>query len=544
MRLERLGWSVVASSALAAVFATAAFALGDEGQTHNGLSSEALRRNALTTNRESLKKLLEYPLNDDLFARDGGYILQQLGDPKALAVMQELVECALTPQTAVTAKDPGGNVIGAWHGELGLCQRWHTSGLKESEECQELVTACLMSRVNGLRKSVPLSLRGEPRALFPLRDQVLTDVRYRESPDGHDPSEGTPIASFLQSCPPGDDCRWAPAHVGTCRAGRVTLQVPAGSGAKPLRVCTGIHGCLGATAPTPVNPGDPPPPPPPPYSRPVPQAPGVSPSTIDFDCPTGVQVGGYYSIMIQSGASQPDTIQQIGESGRYPAKEQEVFTFREGAFYGNLFEPDELTTSCEVYPTVGQQGLEMSCKPPGGKGGDSNVCRIDRDVIICERKLGPLPYKDVHACYSVAQEQDSQYGELGVAYLNSRICDQPDSKASCFFHPPRPCSGGNHSARCKWSKEAGVYQDCEGLGARPRTFRPITTYLNDPCDLIGEQGLCAKIRALRPIDPSPSSSPGCWGCTRSCSAGGALVLAPGVALLALILRRRPRRHRG
>src|SRR5678815_1651891 len=34
--------------------------------------------------------------------------------------------------------------------------------------------------------------------------------------------------------------------------------------------------------------------------------------------------------------------------GAYPAAERDVFGFLEGAFYGNLFKPDNLRRTCEV----------------------------------------------------------------------------------------------------------------------------------------------------------------------------------------------------
>jgi hypothetical protein len=141
-----------------------------------------------------------------------------------------------------------------------------------------------------------------------------------------------------------------------------------------------------------------------------------------------------------------------------------------------------------------------------------------------------VPYSNVHACYSPAQEVDSESGPLGVAYLNSRICDRPDG--TCFFEPPVPCTGpASDSAGCTWNAEAG-YQDCkdrEGV----RAGSPITTALNEPCDLIGEGVLCEGVRRTRDNKPE-----GCGGCARACSAGGSALLIAGGVLLVVLRRRR------
>jgi hypothetical protein len=108
---------------MAAMFAPAAFAQEPPpvdftesvvGTPKNGLSSKAFRHNALTTNRKALAILRKYPLNDKLFRVEGGYIARQLRDPRARAMMEELVECALDSKTEVTAKGRNGNKIGQW----------------------------------------------------------------------------------------------------------------------------------------------------------------------------------------------------------------------------------------------------------------------------------------------------------------------------------------------------------------------------------------------------------------------------------------------
>jgi hypothetical protein len=206
------------------------------------------------------------------------------------------------------------------------------------------------------------------------------------------------------------------------------------------------------------------------------------------------------------------------ERARYPATENEVFTFREGAFYGNLFTPNELLVQCAV-----------------GTNGE----RVCRPKTQTDRQRG-LPYPRVYACY-----EDS----LQVAYLNARICTDPS--AGCFVHDPKPCVGAGpadpNSARCTWLNHAGVYQDCRGPDPAADSYPAITTYLNEPCDLIGDGiGVCTRIRRAVASDTPGRGSVGrgprgCGGCSAHGSTG-ALQAAVLALLVTLVLgaRRRSR----
>lgn len=534
MRLNWLGWVIVTSSMLVAANALATGGGEPLGDPKNGLSSQAFRRNALTTNPHALEILRTHALNDNLFwSVEDGYIGRQLHEPAARAVAEELVECALKEGVTLTYVDlQDSNKEYRWTGQLGLCQPAGTHGWYDAaptEECQQLVTACVMARVNALGKAIPLSMRGRPASMFPLVERVSTTPLLREGLSGDDPSEGTPIHSFDSTCNPGDDCGWRAAHVGTCSPGaRVQLAVepPPGAGSPWLRVCAGIHGCnklVGGLEP------------PRPYSRylgesqPLSSGPTSSAgeaTRFEFTCPVGPHIGGYYSVMVQQTPGSLLRVRQLTSSGSYPASEKEVFTFLEGAFYGNLFEPNALTTHCEIFPKKGTR------------------CVVNPDYERKKYREEPvLPYTDVHACYSFAQQQDSQHGDLGTAYLNSRLCDLPNAR--CFFHPPRPCTEGPSNAHCKWVSSSGVYKECADPADPTTTFQPITTYLNDACDLIGEGGLCDKVRSLPPRVTKPGTGwCGCGGCSRSCSALGALLVAAGTVLLGFLLRRRRQRRGG
>lgn len=579
MRLKRVGWAAVA---LIALSVTPAAAIVMEGSPKNGLSSTALRRNALTTNRESLQSLMEHPIKlapgDTLFSDDLDTRMQ-LHDPRARAVMEEIVKCALAPPATVSYEDPSdGNQKYTWGGELGLCDPKVVDPGNRSQSvwgpdgpnlmCKQLVTACVVARVNALGKAIPLSLRGPSSTLFPAHDTVPTEKRFRESRPGEDPAEGTFLVSFAGPlCLQGHDCRWQPAFVGQCSGGTISLAIedPAVCGSTPVRVCAGIHGCY---VPNTVDkpPPDFPPLPQDQYMKYLVEKRGACVgSPISFPCPTALPIGGFYSVMTQpaqpsGGGIQPvhppsPTLIKTAGPGVYPASDHEVFGFREGAFYGNLFEPDQLLWNCVIdvaevricTPSAGVQGAVEKCslrtEAAAGISGAS-ACAETRTV----------PYPDVYACYSLAQQQDrpdTDDDALGVAVLNERICDEPSPQTTCFFHKPRRChfadpaqnaSSGSH---CDWLASAGVYQNCKSLNGDPViSYPPITTYLNDPCDLLGHGGLCNRVR--RSLASSPAAPvgavvrPGCAGCSVE-RGDGLQTFSSAVVLGYLMITRRRRR---
>lgn len=541
MRLDWLGWRVMASSMLVAGFASAAFAEGTTGNPNNGLSSKAFRRNALTTNKEALEKLRRYPLNDELFRRDDGYIARQLRDPKAMAMMEELVECALDQETTVTARDREGNQIGQWRGDMGLCQRWHKDGLNKSEECQEIVTACVMARVNALGKSIPLSLRSKPDIL-PLRDQVATEMHFREGPPAEDPSEGWLIPSFSTQCP-GLDCNWSPARVGTCAPGeeiQLAIDAPSDCEAMGLRVCAGIHGCLGPTGHELPN-GSPLPL----YSRHLGDKSGACrTSPLTFTCPSDEATAGFYSVMTwpqpppePQRAMPRNIVVKIKGRGAYPAPEKDVFKFPEGAFYGNMFKPEMLTLSCSLDNAIDKN---MLCTTA-----DHGACKVDLEsgdpVGPCSANLVSIPYRNVYACYAYAQLVDD---DSSVAALNKRLCGSPDANTECFAYRPQRChykGSRRRDSLCGAMGDDGVYGQCRSQVDQTARFRNvITTYLQAPCDFVGEGSLCDAMRAPAPgDDPKVRRRGGCAGCSTD-GAGGGLLTSLATALAVLL---RPRRRR-
>lgn len=534
---RRLFLSGLLLASLVVAQVRAAFAFMD-GNPKNGLSSDSFLRNALTTNPDALALLRSQPLGPTLLGHPT--IQLQLNEHGARAVMEELVKCALTPATTMTYVDSHGTSH-QWRGELGLCQQpqlpvgdW-TAG-PPTTQCQELVTACLMARVNGLQKSIPLSLRGAPNLLFPQRRAVQTEPTLREELLHEDPADGTPIESFRWPlCPVGHECRWAPAHVGRCMGGTISLAIDdrEACGATPIRVCAGIHGCYGPSSPV-GYPSEVP------YSKFVHQQTGAcTGATLTFSCPVGEGLGGFYSVMVRRviGSTPPlsappaaPPVSKVKGTGSYPATEAEVFSYVEGAFYGNLFHPEELAIRCSVTATA---PTVLVCQRADGTSEPTNCGPV---IAGCSKRRLTVPYRNVYACYSLTRTDDG----AAVAYMNDRICAQRNGDEPCFPHPPTRCN-----LRCEWDASNGRYHGCTG-GLRSATdgkeYSPITTYLNDPCDLIGSGGLCARLRNLIEAggngeDGSTANGPttrrprGCGGC----GIGGTEAPAPVTVALALLV---------
>jgi len=335
-------------------------------------------------------------------------------------------------------------------------------------------------------------------------------------------------------------------------------------GNTPIRLCRGIHGCYSATSGYPLPAGFPSNDPARLYTVELLDRTGACVGAeLRFPCHTELPIGGYYSVMTRPSHAgsglhpmtpTSPTVVKLAGPGTYPATDAEVFTFREGAFFGNLFEPAALRWHCRVLDG------KRTCSPTSSGDGAIETCELGAVARALDTPGGTeprcveartLPYSNVFACYSFAQQQDSQGGggdDDGVAYLNDRICDEPHAK--CFASVPRRChfsdSATNeaHGAHCDWVGD-GRYHECkspDGITA----YLPITTYLNDPCDVLGDSALCSQVRrafaaSTRPLGHVAPGPRGCGGCSLD-GADGGLLPASLVAMLALARRGRTRRR--
>lgn len=452
-----------------------------DGNPKNGLSHTAFLENALTNNPAALAVLRSSPLAQALV--DDPRIASQLVDPHARAVLHEIVKCALGPTQSLTYTQ--GRSHWTWRGELGLCQAtaqgdrpagdW--SALPPTLLCQELVTGCVMARVNALGKAVPLSLGGLPAALFPPRLEVTTERVLRERENlSDDPVEGTFIKSFSAPlCELGEECLWAPARSGTCATDsvvRLVIEDPS-CATTPLRVCAGLHGCYGSGSPTGYPSSLP-------YSKILSEKVGActASSALTFPCPSQEGVANTFSVMTRpkSPLSTPVSprVSVVSGDAVYPAGELALFRYLEGAFYGNLFLAEGLDPICSVPPGETKLRCTRTCS--------SAACP----------PLPRLPSPNVYACYDLSSTAAADDDELGVAYLNKRVCAQPSSDSLCFPRAPVRCR-----SRCRWDAASASWQDCRGAAGPDglaRSFRPVTTRLNARCDVIGPGLICELLR--------------------------------------------------
>jgi hypothetical protein len=173
------------------------------------------------------------------------------------------------------------------------------------------------------------------------------------------------------------------------------------------------------------------------------------------DWQTGLRYG-YYSVMLaSSSAGAPltadtaaavtvtaeDTSTTKGKHpGEYPATEQQVFTWREGAFYGDVFAPSASKYACF-----------------------SDIWS-DPDAYMEGRLCAGLPVCDITtagACKDLPQMYDAS---------------PPSPNQRCATADGPECPG------------AGNYEDCVDRTVttppyNPAWHRPVTVYLNHPCDL-------------------------------------------------------------
>lgn len=473
---------------------------------HNGLSVAALEHNAITANKAALLVLSRFPLTTSTLEGTNPAVAaayhsmdastnmgDQLHDAVAQEAMQYVVACALGRDQRVSYHNRFGDNV-TFSGGLGICgtQGGATSPVGDwsaaapTSDCLELVSACLMARTNALGKRIFLSLRGQPSApsllpaqlpVFSLAGSVPTQVHYKE---------GARVASY-QACATSRsgvarDCGWTAKSIGRCVAGEVvtigaganvtSCSDPLGSasGDTMLRVCRGLYGC-DTTTPAYASP----------YAGMIGQnddaCAGHNPS-VQFVCPANgplvdpadpVTRYGYYSVMMaphDSASTLSGTETIAVTSGVYPATERQVFSYPEGGFFGNIFQPTQLGAGIATRVLL------------TGAVADSLVLNPGTDP--------PVMFKDMHACY--ADEWTD-----GVAELTGRMCLA--STGTCGIRIAGPCS-----SRCAILDGPEIVGDGDYHGCRDFTGRswskPVTTFLNYPCDLgtpasFGHPATCA-----------------------------------------------------
>lgn len=462
--------------------------LDGDGSTSNDLWNNALDPSALAQNQPLLNRLAANPLSASLFAGQPSSLLANL---YARDLLKYIVSCALDPCDSIAFAPPPTGFPSAFldpksneestspivfRGEIGLCgatyaSNHHTATANDnwktptapSPGCLERVSACVLARVNSVGKRVPFSVRGIG---LKTGTRVPVQSTYREG-------DGTTIASF-EGCDTrcswagNRNCDWEPRYVGQCERGQqvkltftpaaVTSSEAPTPGAR-IRICNGINGCdnfdPGAGTPTPS----------PIHSTktgvdtqlPTPYGGTIlaesTSNEVKFPCPpNGPKVGaletGYYSVMLSALASGDPPLRPGDDvklasptpsaTNSYYASEQAVFTFLEGAFYGDIFH------------------RRRQMETP------------DRTK---ETALGGYQ----HACFS------SNWNSA-VAAAADRFCAVAGS--GCFVNPPLPCDGPSGASQFS----LGHYKSALGSARTWRT--PYTTFLNHPCDLSRDRASC------------------------------------------------------
>ncbi|WP_437676968.1 hypothetical protein [Sorangium sp. So ce131] len=413
----------------------------------NSMSPEALSAEALEENEGLIIRLATHPLNDA--SLEEYRETAELND-NARALLEYTVSCAL---------DPAERVLGS-QGELGLCgaeSPLNWADHAPSKDCLELVSACVLARVNAVGRAVRISTRSKYDGI-PLRAQVPVETEYR------DPALPA-IRSFSwarSGAAQGNPARnhgWIRRFVGVCAPGRpvVLRQNPAAGDPLMVRVCKGIHGCDNV-------------PPWPWYSGFIAEGAlkraddarawsfATTPA-LGFTCPASdVPGASSFSVMVASPSPDPSVRPAAGADvildapsrlagARYPATEREVFTFREGAFYGNLFAIRNATSA--------PHGLEV---------------------------VPNLQY----ACYS-------DIWSSPMAHFADRLCAGGDT--GCFANTPGACrlNPPGESGRdklCLGENDDRSYSACAGPEGGAAWKHVVTVLLNHPCDLADDLVTC------------------------------------------------------
>jgi hypothetical protein len=434
-----------------------ALAEGDENGIRwtNGLTTNALRFNALLANPRANPRMVQVPLDSVTYALGTGdpLLRDQLEDPRARTFLEYVVSCALGPTDLVEWTDRAGNGY-QWKGSIGLCPAWATG--PASPECQRWVSACVLARNNALGHRVLLSARGympSNPSLFLPRPAVRTDpfqspteVRVNSTKACLGPTSGL------------RDCGWQLDLVGRCQyPSRVHLGgggtppdfcgtgAPLGTtleGSNVLRVCNGLGACDASTA---LAQSD--------------GSCGTQPPAVSFDCPPSET----FSVLVgpvESGAS--GKMQLAAQNAAFPAPEGIAFPIREGAFYGTLFGAGALAPSVNIY--VDANGVVQGGTP------------VVSGVI----------YQKMFSCRA------PQWSGAD-AYATSRLCTMPGQ--NCVAHPlgacdaPVPTYGG---PRCRRDNIVGLHEYGDCVGTTGDVYpQVVTPHLNAACDIVSDPAACA-----------------------------------------------------
>ncbi|WP_437475754.1 hypothetical protein WME75_24145 [Sorangium sp. So ce1014] len=473
-----------------------------QGVYGNGLSARALTRNALITNARANPVMVRVPLATESYADIGGEpeLLFQLRHEPTREVMRYLASCALEPDQSLSYTDTSTGEKTTFPGEIGICPQWATG--PAGAKCRQLITACLLSRVNAVGRNVTLSMRGQA---FPEhRPGLLTPAPSVRAVTVTENSDVIPSFARCTTEVSGAsrDCGWTAGHIGSCTPGS---HVYLGVGGEPLgdcdadpssavglspgdtvvRVCSGIRGC-DTSSPDHIEPGEA-------------RCSGRSEPALHFVCPAS----GHFSVMNGPRTSGPaagapglgrvlgalvqqhkrfsvtshprphptpppgavSILEASFEDAEYPAPEARVFRWREGAFYGSFWGENPLNDLLTA-------GLNEVTKD---------------GVFHGARASGQSVFRHAFAC-------TGEYWTDQAAYVEHRLCAGAGEEKDCVAISVGACGDAHAFTDCPPLDQCSVadgglvegdgdFQECKGsLGGT--WHHPITVYLNHPSDVI------------------------------------------------------------
>lgn len=484
---------------------------------YNGLDTSKVMFNALLTNREALASLIDSPLRSETYDQldhpgtANATLSEQLGDPWSQRAFSSLVACALPRSYSVIWSHDKTGQKQSFAGERGFCPAWQDQSLSSMESadrniCQELVSACVLASNNAFGSTVRISMRGMQNDVpLPWNDAVPSGT-----PD--DVQSWLPCDGSSSVDPDARDCGWDPGHVGTCEPEKPISLTPSDScePGSALRVCTGADACdhrdaLGS----------------------LPDMCSADP--MNLECPAEGKIA-----LMTTPRSSPATPPVVASNARYPVAESELYTWREGAFFGNLLDPGAIDPRIEVRIENGEVIYAFSPDRDGDRkdesiydvacndlSSDPDDLRDERHSKFLDRLAETYPGEDIivhsnlHACWDPGWT-------AGAAYAAQRVCAGPGARKFCVAEAVGTCwnKQGADDNRCLTEDshidadetsgaESGDrlgdrdYDSCEDGHGRSWE-NPITVFLDSPCAFPGSP--CG---TRRPISVSGNNSHTC-----------------------------------
>jgi hypothetical protein len=454
-------------------------AVEPEGFTPNSLHALALTRNALIANPDANPLMPGMPLNTASYS-DAGPFHDQLRHQDTREMMSYLVSCALSPgQTVSYTETATGTTYGPWEGKLGLCPAWYTGSA--SLQCQETVSACLLARVNAFGFKIPLSIRGQGATSLATAPSFPT-VEFTKN--------ASTISSFVDctASGPARNCGYVANYVGTCTPG---TSVGVGAGVAPpgscgtgplgssvgntvLRVCNGITGCDHGSSDVLAESGG---------------SCGTTRPSVTFSCPSSGNFAVMSGPQVGGGAGVATPAATLTGGTAYPATEQSVFPWLEGAFFGNLWSPGGLNADIHS----GQNHVD--------KGGNFTAAA---PILLSSGSI----FLQMFACSGVAWTQADAYDEdricAGGFSVPTNCAATPKGACSTSMSAVPACPTTHICSVLHTVPGSGDYDDCSSSAIKT-WHNPITVYLNQPGDVSLPGGNYAT--AGTPSTPAPPACP-------------------------------------